>query len=150
MSKMGLHYPFAYIKHKLWPKERLGVKMPIWLSTTKSQQSPRFISMQWRATYPWKVLNESYNFALDHISIGGLHTKLWASKVAKVLIKGISKLQLGSSGTKWHLGVGSVARHKEYYKEEGGGFPQVWAVVNLVNSCLLVIRSCTKIVPTMH
>jgi hypothetical protein len=34
-----------------------------------------------------------------------------------------------------------MARHKEYYKEEGGGFPQVRAMVSL---CLLVVRSCTK------
>jgi hypothetical protein len=33
--------------------------------------------------------------------------------------------QLENSGTKWHLGVGPMARHKEYYKEEGGGFSQV-------------------------
>jgi hypothetical protein len=25
MSKMGLHYPFQYIKHKLWPKEGTGI-----------------------------------------------------------------------------------------------------------------------------
>jgi hypothetical protein len=29
MSKMGLHDPFGHFKHKLWPKERLGVKLPI-------------------------------------------------------------------------------------------------------------------------
>ncbi len=29
MSKMGLHVPFEYLKHKLWPKEGLGVKVPI-------------------------------------------------------------------------------------------------------------------------
>jgi hypothetical protein len=30
--------------------------------------------------------------------------------------------QLGSPGTKWHLGAGPVARHKKYYKKECG-FP---------------------------
>jgi len=29
MSKMGLHDSFGYLKHKLWPKEGLGVKLPI-------------------------------------------------------------------------------------------------------------------------
>jgi hypothetical protein len=42
MSKMGLHDPFEYLKHKLWPKEGPGVKLPIWLPTTKSQESPLF------------------------------------------------------------------------------------------------------------
>jgi len=34
-----------------------------------------------------------------------------------------------------HLDVGSVANHRVYYKGEGDGFPQVWAVVNLVCPC---------------
>ncbi len=29
MSKMGSHDPFGHLKHKLWSKERLGVKFPI-------------------------------------------------------------------------------------------------------------------------
>jgi hypothetical protein len=29
MSKMGSHNPFEYLGHKLWPKGRLGVKVPI-------------------------------------------------------------------------------------------------------------------------
>jgi hypothetical protein len=29
MFKMGLDDPFEYLKHKLWPKEKPGVKVPI-------------------------------------------------------------------------------------------------------------------------
>ncbi len=29
MSKMGSHDPFEHLKHKLWPKEKLGVKLAI-------------------------------------------------------------------------------------------------------------------------
>jgi hypothetical protein len=29
MSKMGLHDPFEYLKHKLWPKEGSKVKFSI-------------------------------------------------------------------------------------------------------------------------
>jgi hypothetical protein len=42
--------------------------------------------------------------------------KLWVSKVAGVPILEILGFQLGSFGTKWHLGAGPVARHREYYK----------------------------------
>ncbi len=45
---------------------------------------------------------------------------------------GISGLPLGSPGTKNHLDVAPVESYKVYYKGEGGGFPQVWAVVSLV------------------
>ncbi len=51
-------------------------------------------------------------------------------------------LPLGSLGTKCHLGVGLVAMHKIYYMGEGGGFPKVWAMVSLVNSCLPMTRPC--------
>jgi hypothetical protein len=42
MSKMGWHYSFGHLKHKLWPKEGPGVKLAIWLSTTKSLESTWF------------------------------------------------------------------------------------------------------------
>jgi hypothetical protein len=46
MSKMSSHDPFGYLKHKLWPKEGLRVKLPIWLPPTKSQESPQFLYVQ--------------------------------------------------------------------------------------------------------
>jgi hypothetical protein len=46
MSKMGSHDPFGYLKHNLWSKERLGVKLPIWLSTIKNWVSPWFTFVQ--------------------------------------------------------------------------------------------------------
>jgi hypothetical protein len=41
----------------------------------------------------------------------------------------------GVPGKKSHLNVSSVASHIVSYKGEGGGFPQVQAVVNLVCPC---------------
>jgi hypothetical protein len=84
-----------------------------------------FLVCMWCATYRWKALNEGYSFALVFISIGGLHTKLWASKVMRVLILGISGLPFWNPETKWHLGAGPMARHREYYKGDGGAFPQI-------------------------
>jgi hypothetical protein len=49
-----------------------------------------------------------------------------------------------SPGTKCHLDVGLVERHKVYYNGEGDDFPQVWAVVNLASSSLPVARPNTK------
>jgi hypothetical protein len=48
-----------------------------------------FFAFKWHETYHWKALDKGYNFALDFTSIGGLHTKLWAPKVAKVLKVGV-------------------------------------------------------------
>jgi hypothetical protein len=150
MSKMGLHVPFGYFKHKLWPKERPGFKLPIWLPTTKSWESPDFLACRWCATYHWKAFDEEYNFTSSLTSIRSLHTKLWASKVVGVPILGISRLPNESPGTKCHLGAGPVARHRVYYKGEGGGFPQVQVVVSFMSSCLPMVRPCTESVQTTH
>jgi hypothetical protein len=111
---------------------------------------PNFRAFRWCATYCWKALDKGYNFATNLISIGGLETKLWASKVAGVPTLGISGLPLGSPETKCHLDAGPMANHKVYYKGEGGGFPQAWVVVSLVSSNLLVAHPRTKSVLTMH
>jgi hypothetical protein len=46
--------------------------------------------------------------------------------------------------------ISPVAKHKEYYKGEGGGFPQARAVVSVMNLCLFMVHPCTKNAPTMH
>jgi len=44
------------------------------------------LTYKWCATYCWKALEECYNFALDFISIGSFHKKVWTSKVIGVPI----------------------------------------------------------------
>jgi len=62
----------------------------------------------------------------------------------------ISRFPFGNPGTKCHLDVGLVEKHKVYYKGEGGDFPQVRAMVSLVRSSLIVAHPSTKSVQTMH
>ncbi len=131
MFKMGSHCSFGHLKHKLRPKERW--QFDSWLEKVRNQ--PNLFVYRWRVTYRWKAFDEGYNFASNCISIWGLLAKLWGSKVVRVPTWAISRLPLGSPQTKSHLDVGPVERYKVYYKGEGGGFPQVRAVVNLVCSC---------------
>jgi hypothetical protein len=101
---------------------------------------PDFLAYRWHATYRWKAFDKGYNFSLDLILIRGLHRKLWALKVAGVPSLGIWGLPLRSPGTKCHLDVALMERHKVYYKGEGGGFPQVWAMVSLMSlSCMWLV-----------
>jgi len=122
-----------------------GQKKGLESNWLRVKNHPDFLACRWHATYHWKALDEGYNFAVDLISIKGMHIKLWAPKVTRVLVVGISGLPFGNPRTKWHLGVSPVAKHKIYYKGEGGGFPQVRVVVSLVSPCLLVARPCTKV-----
>jgi hypothetical protein len=134
MSKMNSHDPFGHLKHKLWPKKRMGVRLAIDSQPLKVKNRYDLLACKWCATYRSKALDEGYNFALDLISIRGLHVKLWAPKIAGVPTLVISGLPLGNPRTKCHLDVGLVERHRVYYKGEGGGFPQVRAVVSLMSS----------------
>jgi hypothetical protein len=68
--------------------------------TLKVNNRPNFLAFRQCATYCWKALDEDYDFALDFISIGGLHAKLWTPKVAGVPVVKISGLPLGSPETR--------------------------------------------------
>jgi hypothetical protein len=46
MSKMASHEPFGHLQHKLWQKEGPGVKLAIWLLTSKSRESTRHQHVQ--------------------------------------------------------------------------------------------------------
>jgi hypothetical protein len=136
MSKMGLHNPFGHLKHKLWSKERPGVKLTIWLLTTKSQESTRFTCVQVTCHIPlessWRGLQLCFRPHINQRSI------------EKVIgLQSCESPKFGNFGTptwesrdKMPFGCGPMERHRVYYKGEGGGFPQVWAVVSLVSqSC---------------
>jgi hypothetical protein len=103
------------------------------------------------ATRHWKALKESYNFALNLVLIGLYSREIWPPKVLGLQPGTVSRLHFGSPGKKSHLDVGSVASHRIYYKGEGGGFPQVRAMVSLVCPCCpwfvltpMVLQLCTN------
>jgi len=111
----------------------------------KIKNRPDLLVCKGRVTYHWKSLDNGYNFALDCISIRGLLAKLWGSKVAGVPTWMISGLPFGSPRTKSHLDVGPMERCRVYYKGEGDGFPQVWAMVSIVCLCCLWLVLAPKV-----
>jgi hypothetical protein len=141
MSKMGSHDPFEHLKYKLWPNERLGVKLAIWFPTIKSRESTWFPCVQ----VACDILLES--------SWQGLqlcfrpHLKSYGAKVVKVPTLVILEFPLGSPKTKCHLDVSLMERPKVYYK--GGRW---WLPLSLGRgeSCVSMAHPMTKSVPTMH
>jgi len=136
MFKMGSHDQFGHLKHKLWPKEGPGIKLAVWLLTIKSRESPWFRCVQ----VVCDIQLESFRPGLQlcfrpHFNQRSGH-KVMVPKVVGVPTLAILGLSFGSPGTKCHLDVGPMGSDIVYYKGEGGGFPQVQAVVNLVSpSC---------------
>jgi hypothetical protein len=129
MSKMGSHNPFGHLKHKLWSKERSGVKLTIWLSTIKSWESTRFPCVQVACDIPLERSQRGLQLCFrPHFN------PRFACKVIGPQSRGSPNF--GNFGTKCHLDVGLVERHIVYYKGEGGGFPEVRVMMSLVSlSC---------------
>jgi hypothetical protein len=123
MSKMGSHDPFGHLKHKLWPKEMQFDSRPL-----KVGNHPDFLACKWRATYRWKALNESYNFALDLISIEGLHTKLWGPKVTGVPTLGVPKQNVIWMWASWR-GIKYTTRGKVVASPKSGPWGVLWVWV---------------------
>ncbi len=135
MFKMGSHCSFGHLKHKLWPKEGPGVKLTIWLPTRKSWESTRFTWLETSCNIPLESSRRELQLSSDCTSIWGLLAKLWGSKIVGVPANAISGLPLGNPGREKPFGCSPMERCRVYYKGEGGGFPQVRAVVSLVCPC---------------
>ncbi len=135
---MGSHNSFGHLKHKLWPKEGAEVKLLIWLSIIKSQESPWFPCFQVLC----HILLKSFRWGLQIFFKPHLNRRC-AHKVMDP--QSCGSPICGSPGTKWHLGASPMSQHRIYYKGEGGGFPQVRAMVSFMSPCLPMAGLCTKV-----
>ncbi len=122
---------FGHLKHRLWPKEGWGVKLAIWLSITKSQESTQFTCMHVSCDIPLKSSWQRLQLCFRPHHNQKYEQKVMGSQSRKRPNGGNFGTPI--SETKSHLDVASVNKCIIYYMGEGGGFPQVWAVVNLVS-----------------
>jgi hypothetical protein len=91
MSKMALHWSFGHLQPKLWAKEGPGVKLAIWLPTTKS----------WESTCSRRALREC-DTALE-ISLQGLQD-WFRLRCDPRLGRGVMAVQSPGSPTGTHSG----------------------------------------------
>jgi hypothetical protein len=131
---MASHWQFGHLQPKLWAKEGPGVKLAVWLPTTKSQESTSFR----RLLEECDTALESSRWELQHWfrtrPDPSLGQGAMAVQSSESLIGTLSGLHFGSPNKMCHSDVASATSRKEYYKGEGGGFPRVRAMVSLVCS----------------
>jgi hypothetical protein len=114
MCKMGLHDPFGHLKHKIWTKERLGVK-----PNHKKLRIDLIPLLAGACDMPLENFRRGLQLCFR------LHpNRRFAHKVRTPQSCGTSNL--GDFGTKNHLDEGLAERWRVYYMGEGGGFPWVW------------------------
>jgi len=129
---MGSHYLFGHLQPKLWAKEGSGVKLAVWLPTTKSRES----------TFFRRRLKE-YNTALESSQ---RKLQLWfRSHPDLSLGRGVMTVQSPETPTRDNFGTLTwESREKEPFGcslggelqnilyGEGGGFPRVQAMLSQV------------------
>jgi len=129
---MASHWPFGHLQPKLWAKEGPGVKLAVWLSTTKSRESTssrrRLEECDTALESSWRELQLWFKTCPDP-SLGRGAMAIQSSRSPAGTLSG---LHFGSPNKMCHSDVASTTSRREYYMGEGGGFPQVQAVVNLV------------------
>jgi len=129
---MASHWQFGHLQPKLWAKERPGVKLAVWLPTTKSRESTssrrRLGECNTALESSQRDLQHWFKTRPDPSSGRGAMAAQSSGSPAGTL----SGLHFGSPNKMCHSDVASATNRKEYYKVEGGGFPRVRAVVSLV------------------
>jgi hypothetical protein len=154
MFKLASHWPFGHMQTKLWAKEGPGVKLAVWLPTTKSRES----------TSSWRLQREC-DTALE---ISRRELQLWFKPCPdpcsgrEVMVPQspgspnrdnfgtVLGFHLGSPGKKSHLDVAFVRSYREYYKGEGGGFPRVRAVVSQVSPIARGLSQHPRVFPNAN
>jgi len=152
MSKVGSHDSLSTYNINYGPKKGQESKCRFDFRALKIRNCPELCAWKRHATYHWTAFNKGYNFALNLTSKGGLHKKLWTSKVTKILISRIMGHPTWESWEKCHLDVAFLVCHIKYYKGEGGGLPPksklwwlLWIHVCMWLICALkVFQLCTN------
>jgi hypothetical protein len=151
MSKMASHESFGHQQHKLWSKEGPGVKLAIWLPTTKSRESTRPQCVQAECGTPLKSsqgeLQVCFRPHPDQRSKQGVMSCQNPGSPNWDSFRTVSGLPLESPKTKSHLDVAPVEWRKVYYMGEGGDFPWVRVVVSQMSPKLPVACPNTKGAP---
>jgi len=129
---MASHWQFGHLQPKLWAKEGPGVKLAIWLPTTKSRESTssrcRLEECDMALESSRQELQHWFRNRPNPSSGRGAMAVQNSGSPAETL----SGLHFGSPNKMCHSDVASATSRREYYMGEGGGFPRVRALVSLV------------------
>jgi len=117
ISKMALHWPFGHLQPKLWAKERPGVKLAVWIPTTKSREltSSRPCLEECNTTLEssQRELQLGFRSCFDPSSGRGVMAVQSSGSPAGT----VSGLHFGSPNKMCHLDVASATRRRKYYRE---------------------------------
>jgi hypothetical protein len=130
---MASHWSFEHMQPKLWAKEGPGVKLAVWLPTTKSRELTSFRHPIWECDMELERSRRGLQLRFKPRRDRTLQSRVIAVQSSESPTGTISGLHFGSPQQNVPFGCrlhGELQRI--YYMGEGGGFPRVRAVVSLV------------------
>jgi hypothetical protein len=145
---MGSHDPFGHLQYKLWQKERLGVKLAVWLLTTKSQESTRLSCVKMECNRPLERSRQDLQLCFRPHPDWRYEQEIMALQSYGSPTLAVSGLPFGSPETKRPFGCGP---HGEAQRILYGGrwwLPLSPAVVSLMSLKSPVACPSTKGVVT--
>jgi len=126
---MPSHWAFGYLSPKLWAKEGPGVKLAVWLPTTKSRESTSSRSRNWECDTSLKRSRRGLQVWFRPRCNPILQSGVMSSQspgtpprtISGQFRDSIPGLHFGSPGNLCHLDVAPTGRRRVYYREYGGG-----------------------------
>jgi hypothetical protein len=144
MSKMGSHCSFGHLKHKLWPKEGPGVELPgvchFWLPTTKSRESTLNTWLQTTCDMPLESFRRELQLCFrSHFDPRSSLKVMGLQSPGSPSGRDFGTRESRESRERKAIWMWVPCRVTEYtIRWEGGGFPQVRAVMSLVTHSQLL------------
>jgi len=118
---MPSHWQFGHLQPKLWAKEGPGVKLAIWLPTTKSRESISSRPPNWECDTSLERSRRGLQLWFRPCRDPTPQSGAMAVQSSKSPAGTISGLHFGSPRNLCHLDVVSTTSCREYYREYGGG-----------------------------
>jgi len=141
MSKMSFHVPFEYLKHKLWSKERLGIKVSIWFSTIKSRKSLIYLCVGDVSHIVGNFLTRARTFLRPHFNLRFAQKVMSFQSCENVNFKNFGIPNLGVLGQNdiwvqalW-LGTKNTIRGKVVTSPKFGPWWVLWICVCMWLAC---------------
>jgi hypothetical protein len=112
---MPSYWRFGHLQPKLWAKEGPGVKLAVWLSTTKSRESTSFRRPIWACDMALKRSQRGLQLWFRPRCDPTLQSGVMAVQSSGSPAGTISGLHFGSPGKLCHSDVASATSRREYY-----------------------------------
>jgi hypothetical protein len=122
---MPSHWAFGHLLPKLWAKEGPGVKLAVWLPTTKSRESTSSRSSNLKCDTSLERSRQGSTSSVQTSSRSDLAVGSYELPKSRDSTRDdfgtTSGLHFGSPRNLCHLDVAPTGRSRVYYREYGGG-----------------------------